>query len=240
MKSKKSSKALRVFFSFVFVAVIVIGYFAFRWYAHSGKRTVNLLVFLKNPEKHKDWKVVAKTRCGDAPFLFPTDGYIGYLWGDTFRLGHVHQGIDIFAGTEAGVTPVYAAYDGYLTRLPTWKSSLIIRIPHDPLGMHGQLWTYYTHLADSDGNPLIVDAFPPGSTEVFVEAGTLLGYQGNYSGVAGKPVGVHLHFSIVLSEADGSFRNELLIRNTLDPSPYFGLNLNANRNPKSVPLCENE
>ena len=65
--------------------------------------------------------------------------------------GHRHQGIDIFAGTDVGITPVYAAYDGYLTRQSDWKSTVIIRIPSDPLEPGRQIWTYYTHMADAEG-----------------------------------------------------------------------------------------
>jgi hypothetical protein len=162
---------------------------------------------------------------------------IGFIWGDSFRLGHRHAGIDIFAGTEPGVAAVYAAYDGYLTRLADWKSSLIIRIPEDPLQPDRQIWTYYTHLADPDGNSLIDPEFPPGTVEVFVPAGTFLGYQGNYSGTPGSPTGVHLHFSVVKDDGEGRFLNELEIRNTLDPSPYFNLVLNEKDNPEQIPGC---
>ncbi|MCD6400473.1 MAG: M23 family metallopeptidase [Anaerolineales bacterium] len=240
MKSNQKASFLRFTLSFIFVIMIVAGYFAYHWYNRSSKRTTRLLTFLRNPEKHQDWTVSAKSRCGNAPFLMPTDGYIGYLWDDSFRPGHRHQGIDIFGGSEAGVTPVFAAYSGYLTRLPEWKSSVIIRIPKDPLNNERQIWTYYTHMADSKGNSFIVAAFPPGSSEVFVEAGTTLGYQGNFSGNPNNPVGVHLHFSIVLSKDDGIFENELLIKNTLDPSPYFGYPLNANLNRGEIPLCNEE
>ena len=34
---------------------------------------------------------------------------------------------------------------------------------------------------------------------------------------------MHLHFSVVLSDNDGSFLNEADLANTLDPSLYFGL-----------------
>ena len=54
-----------------------------------------------------------------------------------------------------------------------------------------------------------------------MSAGTFLGYQGNFSGTPGNPTGVHLHFSIVMDDGEGGFLNELKIRNTLDPSPYF-------------------
>jgi murein DD-endopeptidase MepM/ murein hydrolase activator NlpD len=70
-----------------------------------------------------------------------------------------------------------------------------------------------------------------------VEAGTLLGYQGNFSGTPGSPVGVHLHFSIVKDDGKGSFLNELEIRNTLDPSPYLGLPLNSATLGENLPLC---
>lgn len=163
---------------------------------------------------------------------------MGFLWGDSFRLGHRHQGIDIFAGTQAGVTPVIAAYPGYLTRLSEWKSSLIVRVPNDPLQPGRQIWLYYTHMADRNGESFISPQFPPGTSEVYVEAGTFLGYQGNYSGNALNPVGVHLHFSIVKDDGSGHFKNELDIRNTYDPSPYFGLALNASKNRDQIPLCE--
>ena len=93
-------------------------------------------------------------------------------------------------------------------------------------------------MADEDGNSLIDTAFPPGSSEVFVPAGTLLGHQGNFSGTPGSPVGVHLHFSIVRDDGSGGFLNESRIANTLDPSPYFGMRLNANQATDSIPNCD--
>jgi hypothetical protein len=125
-----------------------------------------------------------------------------------------------FAGTEIGVTPVISAYHGYLTRLPDWKSTVIVRVPEDPLQSDRQIWLYYTHMADEEGNSFISSQFPPGTSEVPIEAGTFLGYQGDYSGDPNNPVGIHLHFSIV--EDDGS----------------GGLPLNAYENRDRVPLCE--
>lgn len=92
-------------------------------------------------------------------------------------------------------------------------------------------------MADKDGTSYVSPEFPPGSSEVFVEAGTFLGYQGDFSGDPNNPVGVHLHFSIVLDDGQGSFRNELKIENTLDPSPYLGLALNAGQNPSGIVVC---
>lgn len=218
------------------LALVTLGGVGYTLYAGAVARTARLLRYLNHPEAYAAWQVPARIRCGDAPFLFPTTGYIGYLWGDLFRPWHPHQGIDIFGGTAPGVTPVYAAYDGYLTRLPTWKASLIIR-HQDPLHPDRPIWTYYTHLADAEGRSLIDPTFPPGTREVFVRAGTLLGYQGNYSGTPGRPVGVHLHFSIVLDDGQGGFRNEWHITNTLDPSPYLGLPLRATRDLTEPPRC---
>lgn len=224
------------------VLAIVLGYFIVRGVSSPGmaanlSRLNRLRSWFSNPAAHADWAIRAGERCGSAPFAHPTNGYIGFIWGDSFRPGHRHQGLDIFGGEPVGVTPVVAAYGGYLSRLPDWKSSLIIRIPDDPLQPGRQIWTYYTHLADANGTSYISPQFPPGTSEVYVEAGTLLGYQGNYSGDPDNPTGIHLHFSIVLDDGQGSFRNELEIRNTLDPSPYFQLPLNAELNRGEVPVC---
>ncbi len=193
--------------------------------------------WIRHAEDHPEWAVQAGDRCSDAPFSMPTSGYIGFLWDDSFRPGHRHSGLDIFGGTDNGITPIYAAYDGYLTRQSDWKSTVIIRIPSDPLQPDRQIWTYYTHMADEQGNDFISEDFPPGTSEVFVKAGTLLGYQGNYSGTPGNPTGVHLHFSIVEDDGDGQFLNETMIENTLDPSPYFNIILNANLSPPEIPVC---
>jgi hypothetical protein len=162
---------------------------------------------------------------------------VGFLWDDSFRPGHRHQGIDIFAGTDVGVTPVIAAYPGYLTRKPDWKSSVIVRVPNDPLRPGRQIWVYYTHMADQSGDSYISADYPPGTEDVYVEAGTFLGYQGNYSGDPNNPVGVHLHLSVVQDDGTGTFKNELDINNTYDPSPYLGLSLNAKENPDQIPVC---
>jgi murein DD-endopeptidase MepM/ murein hydrolase activator NlpD len=225
-----------LFFALALLA-LVAAYWIVRGYGANATRSARVIAWLRNPSSHPEWSVQAGERCGDAPFLIPTNGFIGYFWGDSFRIGHRHQGLDIFGGTDVNLTPVVAAYDGYLTRLPEWKSSVIIRIPDDPLQPGRQIWTYYTHMASPDGESFVLPDFPAGVQEVFVKAGTLLGYQGNYSGTPGNPVGVHLHFSIVEDDGQGSFRNELEFDNTLDPSPYLGLPLNANTNQDVIPTC---
>lgn len=225
--------------SIILVAVITAGITAYYTYRPNAVRVNKFRQWMDNPASHPDWKLAAGSQCGAAPFLFPTDGMVGFLWGDLMGKLHRHQGIDIFAGTDVNVTHVVAAYPGYLTRLSDWKSSVIVRVPSDPLNPGRQIWLYYTHMADNEGNSFISSDFPAGTSEQYIEAGTLLGYQGNYSGDPGNPVGVHLHFSIVGDDGNGKFKNELEIGNTLDPSPYLGLPLNGNENHDAVPVCNN-
>ena len=223
----------------ILLVVLALGFglVVYRIQDGKGVRSERVLSWLRNPAEHPEWAIHSGQRCGAAPFIMPTDGYIGYLWNDSFRIGHHHQGLDIFGGASNNVTPVVAAYPGYLTRQADWKSSLIIRIPDDPLLPGRQIWTYYTHMADEAGNSFIVPDFPPGTQEIYVEAGTLLGYQGNFSGAPGNPTGVHLHFSIVRDDGASQYLNELDIENTYDPSPYLGLPLNANSNLDQIPTC---
>jgi hypothetical protein len=216
-----------------------LGYFLYRTVRPATGRSVRVTEWIRDSSAHPGWAVRTGARCAPGvPFLMPTDGLIGYLWDDSFRAGKRHQGIDIFGGTDVGKTPVVSAFPGYLTRLPAWKSAVIVRVPSDPLQAGRQIWLYYTHMADPNGNSFISVDFPPGTSEKVVEAGTFLGYQGNYTGDAANPSGVHLHFSIVLDDGIGGFRNELDIKNTLDPSPYFGLSLNAKTNNGELILCQ--
>jgi hypothetical protein len=165
--------------------------------------------------------------CPGAPFILPSDGFIGLLWDDPsgpYTIMNTHSGIDIFGDGRPGEIPIYAAYDGQLSRLEDWLSTVIIR-HEDPLQPGRIIWTYYTHMASRDASRSFVQPdFPPGTFGVPVRQGDLLGYQGDYGG-PNRRVGLHLHFSIVTSEADGSFRNELQTGNTLDPSPYLGMEL---------------
>ena len=200
-------------------------------------RLTRLREFFNSEGEHPDWRIQAGDQCENAPFQFPTSGYVGFYWGDSFRPPLRHTGLDIFGGTEPGTTRVFAAYSGYLTRLPDWKSTVIIRIPSDPLNPGRQIWTYYTHMADLEGNSFIDEAFPTGTAEKWVEVGTLLGKMGNYSGSPGNPTGVHLHFSIVLDDGAGKFRDERVLNNTLDPSPYFGRSFDYTHDPGAIAPC---
>lgn len=229
-------KAVRAILAIIILILLVFGviFVKTRW----GGRIPMVIEFIRNPAKHIDWVMPANSRCQSAPFTYPADGFLGFLWHDGFKFLVAHQGLDIFSGKEAGETPVYVAYSGYLTRQPGWKSTVIIRIPQDPLQPDRQIWLYMTHLADAEGNSLIDAKFPEGSLEVPVSQGEMLGRMGNYSGNPASPTGVHLHFSIVMDDGEGSYLNELKIGNTLDPSPYFGMQLDARKAGRAIPACE--
>ncbi|MBN1265700.1 MAG: hypothetical protein JXA25_09420 [Anaerolineales bacterium] len=219
-----------------------VGYWVYHQLDTTAWHFRQLRTYWQDPELHSDWALHAGEQCGDAPFIMPTSGFVAFFYADFYQNGRHHQGVDIFGASgpdHLGETPVVAAYDGYLTRLPDWRSSVIIRIPSDPLQPGRQIWTYYTHMADQDGNSFIDPAFPQGTHELFVPAGTLLGYQGNYSADPQNPTGMHLHFSIVLDE-NGTFRNELAFQNTLDPSEYLGVELNGTRIGKQIAVCSTD
>ncbi len=227
----------RMFLGIIAVIVLVAAVYLY-WSMHpTSVRAGQVFAWIQAPGSRPDLVIAAGSRCRNAPFIFPTTGIAGFLWDDMFQLGHRHQGVDIFPGTDINVMGVIAAYPGFLTRLPSWKSSVIVRVPSDPLQSGRQIWVYYTHMADPNGNSFIAPEFPPGTAEKPVEAGTPLGFVGDYSGDPNQPVGVHLHISIVKDD-HGTFMNELDINNTYDPSPYFGLALNAKQNPDKIPVCE--
>lgn len=234
-------KRFLMLLSIIIFAIILAGGIFFVWYWRGGSSDSNTYI--------REWFMAPIARpylitdggvaCEGAPFILPSSGFIGLLWSDPARPYNPlrrHSGIDIFGDGESGTVANYAAYEGYLTRLADWKSTVIIR-HDDPLNPGQSIWTYYTHMANDDGSQsYIVDDFPAGTAGQWIEQGTLLGYQGTYSGT-GPPIGMHLHFSIVKPDTNDTFLNEALLDNTLDPSPYFGLPLHINENPARPIRC---
>lgn len=210
----------------------VVGITAVYWLINNfqtlfSPRNAQFLQWFRGDEATRQALVtVQKEACSGAPFILPSEGFIGLLYDDPrgpYSQWKPHQGIDIFSSGAAGEAPVYAAYDGYITREANWKSAVIQRIPSDPLQPGRQIWLYYAHMADRAGNSFIEPAFAAGTADLFVPQGTLLGYTGNYNGNSLRTIAVHLHFSIVLDDGSGSYRNELEFSNTVDPSPYLGM-----------------
>ena len=85
--------------------------------------------YLGDPAAHPDWVTRANSRCEGAPFAFPTDGYVGYLYGDAFKPLQRHQGIDVFGDQAGRQDPGICRGGRILTRLADWKSAVIIRVP---------------------------------------------------------------------------------------------------------------
>lgn len=210
------------------LVILLIGWFALQWYRGNSDSNVMISRYLNNPQGNSHLETTAFTRCPNAPFIVPSEGFIGLLWRDTaapYTALRRHTGIDIFGGRAEGTVPIVAVYDGWLTRLDDWQSTVIIR-HDDPLQAGRTIWTYYTHMASRNGaESFIHEDFPQGTYNMPISQGTIIGYQGAYS--PQFPVATHLHMSIVTSNPDGSFLNEAILENTVNPSPYFGIDLNA-------------
>ncbi|MEO0560851.1 MAG: M23 family metallopeptidase [Chloroflexota bacterium] len=219
--------------------VIVGGYAAFTLY--SWTRTNSPLYigrWFTDRANRPPLMTEREAPCTDAPFLLPSNGFIGLLYADPagpYNLINRHTGVDIFGNGRPGEIPIVAVYDGELTRLPSWRSTVIIR-HDDPLQPGRTIWTYYTHMADVTGtNSFVHPDFPPGTYDVPVRQGQIIGFQGDFGG--NRRVGLHLHFSITTSNEDGTFKNESVLANTLDPSPYLGMNVRASDAPARPINC---
>lgn len=219
------------------ILVVAAGLYLFDFFSRSDSNTT-IRQFLTQPDVQPTLETPALSQCDGAPFVLPSEGFIGLLWRDDaapYTPFRRHTGIDIFGSGREGTVPIYAVYDGFLSRLEDWQSTVIIR-HDDPLQAGRTIWTYYTHMAHSRSHvSFISEDYPPGTFNQPISQGTLIGYQGAFS--PQFPVAMHLHLSIVTSESDGSFRNEAILENTLNPSPYFGLDLNADTNQERPVQC---
>ena len=233
----KRSRRRWIGFTLFLLALLIGGTVLLRWsrLSRPTEQLLKLRAWFDAPTAHADWAVTVGSRCGEAPMLIPTNGYIGFGWDDSFRPGHRHSGLDIFGPDDQnGITPIIAAHDGYLTREDSWKSTVILRHPDFPavpaagVAQGEQIWSYYTHMAARDGSESYIAAeFPPGTHERFVTAGTLLGHQGNWGGSRWQLTGRHLHFSVVKSKPDGDYMDERDIANTYNPIYLLGVRPNS-------------
>lgn len=82
----------RLLFVFIVIGALAgLGYYLYRSFRPSIGRTSNLMEWFRNPQAHPDWAMQAGTRCGSAPFIIPTDGFIGYL-PKAYSVGRLIQG----------------------------------------------------------------------------------------------------------------------------------------------------
>lgn len=84
MRIQKMSPVARILLFILLVGIIVIGYQAYQWIARPGRRAQQVFSWLRNPGSHPEWMINRGEKCGEAPFLMPTDGLVGFIWGDFF------------------------------------------------------------------------------------------------------------------------------------------------------------
>lgn len=213
-------------FRFLVIGGLVLG-IIFSVRAVLNPRNQTFFRWATGDENDQATLIAERDPCATAPFILPTEGFIGLLWNDPrgpYSQSRRHQGIDIFTNEPVGTQPIYAVADGYIYRESDWVSTVIQRIPSDPLQPNQQIWVYYTHMADEQGNDFIEPQFARGVTDVPIKQGELIGYVGNYDGNVPSRIWTHLHVSVVKDQR-GTYLNEYFIDNTFDPSPYFGMGL---------------
>jgi len=67
------------------VIVLSIGlYLVYQNYLSPDGRTRQVIEYLQDPDVHQGLVIPALSRCGDAPFIMPSTGMIGYIWDDSF------------------------------------------------------------------------------------------------------------------------------------------------------------
>ena len=74
----------------IFAALIAVVFLIYRVYFVNLSRNRKVIAFLRNPDAYQNLVSPALLRCGDVPFIMPTSGLIGFLWGDLFQPGHHH------------------------------------------------------------------------------------------------------------------------------------------------------
>jgi hypothetical protein len=166
---------------------------------HADQFRANSIVF--RPNEDSEVAIAELGTCPNAPWRLPTRGDFG-MWWDSKQLYFMGEG-------DENTVPVYAVADGLLTRGTDWVGSVAIQ-HQDPLREGEKIWTFYDGMAGTRGwESFIVADYPPGSVEVPVKAGQLLGYQGIWSREFDRNIWVHLHFALVYANPeDGSFPSE--------------------------------
>ncbi len=76
-----------LFFSILVVIVVIAAVYIVRMLHPSSVRAARIFAWIKNPTSQPGLAIEAGTRCGNAPFLFPTSGVAGYLWDESFQIG---------------------------------------------------------------------------------------------------------------------------------------------------------
>lgn len=73
---------------FIIISLLLGIYIIYRVSLLTNARSRQVIAFIRNPESKESQVIPAGSRCGDAPFAMPTRGMIGFIWDDSFRIGH--------------------------------------------------------------------------------------------------------------------------------------------------------
>jgi hypothetical protein len=207
-----------------------------RWTAEmldAVRRSYRLVDIIADNKIYKPPAAASTTKietCPGAPWRLPTDGSLGLT-----------MGIDSIAfygqGQEASI-PVYAVADGLLTRPPDRLDAVAI-LHGDPQRPEKKVWVFYGDMADANGtDSFVVQDFPPGSTNIPVKSGQLLGYQGSWRGTPPWPKWVHLSILLVDANPQNTLPKEITSADILDPVPYFGLSVDSGNKNLQTLKCE--
>lgn len=162
---------------------------------------------------------VTPLACPSAPWQLPTSGAFGVQWRE--------NGLNIFGWGSKNTEPVFAVADGVLLRPSDWEGALVIR-HDDPLNPGDKVWTVYADMLSASGSEsYILNDFPPGSSEMVVNAGQLLGYQGEWSGRIYWPMPAHLRFAVINEIPSSLKMNDDVFKDAVDPTLYLGISLNG-------------
>ena len=168
--------------------------------------------------------------CFGSGWRLPSDGSLGIQLMD--------DGMNFFGQGNEGRIPVYAVADGFLTRPPDWVDAVAV-LHIDPLRAEEKVWVYYGGMAAANGTDSFVEQdFPPGSTNIPVKSGQLLGYQGKWSGTPLWPKWVHMFVFTVDAHGRDSFPTNIRFTDILEPAPYLGLIVEAGNENLQPLKCE--
>jgi hypothetical protein len=190
-----------------------------------------LLLLLALPSPNK---VHAIGKWPKAPFGIPTSGFIGFLYDEPVSKGVVHAGVDICTANNCSSTAegneVRAAYGGKLVAIyndqvqplsPSNPVAAIVVLEQDNISLPGMpmtVYSWYLHMAKDGSSISYVN--PQLVLGHYYPAGTFLGHQGNRRVLGICCAVTHLHFQVQTNDTD------LFFKNSLDPSPFLGPNVN--------------
>ncbi len=74
----------RLIFTLAIIILISASMYYYMTHKRSSARALQTFAFLRDPASRPDLMIKAGAQCDSAPFIFPTDGMIGFIWDDFF------------------------------------------------------------------------------------------------------------------------------------------------------------